>query len=157
MYETTPDFLRVFGLESLADLPDIEKVDIAVKKEQLQLDLDAAQPSSLRRASHELDVVDDRARDPRRAGADRLHPVGVDAAYGEGGVLLSAKISFFRLRILPAKPKKPKKPKKAKKSKQQKPAAIACTVRRRRMLQRQKQPRKRSSPFPAACAASCAL
>ena len=50
-------------------------------------------------------------------------PVGVDAAYGEGSVLLSAKIGFFRLRILPAKPKKPKKPKKAKKSKQQKPAA----------------------------------
>ena len=46
LYETTPDFLRVFGLESLADLPDIEKVDISVKKEQLQLDLDAAQPAS---------------------------------------------------------------------------------------------------------------
>lgn len=46
LYETTPDFLRVFGLESLADLPDIEKVDIAVKKEQLHLDLDAAQPAS---------------------------------------------------------------------------------------------------------------
>ena len=46
LYETTPDFLRVFGLESLADLPDIEKVDIAVKKEQLQLDLDAAQPAA---------------------------------------------------------------------------------------------------------------
>ena len=46
LYETTPDFLRVFGLESLADLPDIEKVDIAVKKEQLQLDFDAAQPAS---------------------------------------------------------------------------------------------------------------
>lgn len=46
LYETTPDFLRVFDLESLADLPDIEKVDIAVKKEQLQLDLDAAQPAS---------------------------------------------------------------------------------------------------------------
>ena len=46
LYETTPEFLRVFGLESLADLPDIEKVDIAVKKEQLQLDLDAAQPAS---------------------------------------------------------------------------------------------------------------
>ena len=46
LYETTPDFLRVFGLESLADLPDIEKVDIAVKKEQLQLVLDAAQPAS---------------------------------------------------------------------------------------------------------------
>ena len=46
LYETTPDFLRIFGLESLADLPDIEKVDIAVKKEQLQLDLDAAQSAS---------------------------------------------------------------------------------------------------------------
>ena len=46
LYETTPDFLRLFGLESLPDLPDIEKVDIAVKKEQLQLDLDAAQPAS---------------------------------------------------------------------------------------------------------------
>ena len=33
-------------------------------------------------------------------------PVGVDAAYGEGGVLLSAKIGFFRLQVLPAKPKK---------------------------------------------------
>ena len=53
-------------------------------------------------------------------------PVGVDAAYGEGGVLLSAKIGFFRLQILPAKPKKPKKPKKAKKSKQQKPAASSA-------------------------------
>ena len=47
-------------------------------------------------------------------------PVGVDAAYGEGGMLLSAKIGFFRLQILPAKPTKPKKPKKPK---QQKPAA----------------------------------
>lgn len=47
-------------------------------------------------------------------------PVGVDAAYGEGGVLFSAKIGFFRLQILPAKPQKPKKPKKPK---QQKPAA----------------------------------
>ena len=46
LYETTPDFLRVFGLESLADLPDSEKVDIAVKKEQLQIDLDAVQPAS---------------------------------------------------------------------------------------------------------------
>ena len=53
-------------------------------------------------------------------------PVGVDAAYGEGGVLLSAKIGFFRLQILPAKPKKPKKPKKAMKSKQQKPAASSA-------------------------------
>ena len=50
-------------------------------------------------------------------------PVGVDAAYGEGGVLLSAKIGFFRLQILPAKPKKQKKPKKPK---QQKPAASSA-------------------------------
>ena len=50
-------------------------------------------------------------------------PVGVDAAYGEGGVLFSAKIGFFRLQILPAKPQKPKKPKKPK---QQKPAASSA-------------------------------
>lgn len=36
VYETTPDFLRVFGLESLADLPEIEKVDLAVKAELLE-------------------------------------------------------------------------------------------------------------------------
>ena len=42
LYETTPDFLRVFGLESLADLPELEKVDLGVKKEQLQLDMEAA-------------------------------------------------------------------------------------------------------------------
>ena len=42
LYETTPDFLRVFGLESLADLPEIEKVDLGVKKEQLRLDMEAA-------------------------------------------------------------------------------------------------------------------
>ena len=46
LYETTPDFLRVFGLASLADLPEIEKVDLAVKKEQLQLDLDPMQPAA---------------------------------------------------------------------------------------------------------------
>ena len=50
-------------------------------------------------------------------------PVGVDAAYGEGGVLLSAKIGFFKLQILSAKPKKPEKPKKPK---QQKPAASSA-------------------------------
>ena len=46
LYETTPDFLRVFGLESLADLPDIEKVDIAVNKEQLKIEHVAAQSAS---------------------------------------------------------------------------------------------------------------
>ena len=28
LYETTPDFLRVFGLQSLAELPEIEKVSL---------------------------------------------------------------------------------------------------------------------------------
>ena len=27
-YKTTPDFLRTFGLNSLEDLPEIEKVDL---------------------------------------------------------------------------------------------------------------------------------
>ncbi|MCQ2420894.1 MAG: SMC-Scp complex subunit ScpB [Clostridia bacterium] len=36
VYETTPDFLRVFGLESLADLPEIEKVELSVNKEQIE-------------------------------------------------------------------------------------------------------------------------
>ncbi len=36
VYETTPDFLRVFGLESLADLPEIEKVDIHVDPSQIE-------------------------------------------------------------------------------------------------------------------------
>ena len=76
-------------------------------------------------------------------------PVGVDAAYGEGGVLLSAKLGFFRLQILPAKPKSPKSRKK-----QRSPNSRSQPHRlhrpQRRMLQRQKQPRKRSSPFPAA-------
>ena len=35
VYETTPDFLRVFGLESLADLPQIEKVDLYVDPSQI--------------------------------------------------------------------------------------------------------------------------
>ena len=34
-YKTTPDFLRVFGLESLADLPQIEKVDLHVDPSQI--------------------------------------------------------------------------------------------------------------------------
>ena len=37
LYTTTPDFLRVFGLQSLDDLPEIEKVDIHVKQEQLTM------------------------------------------------------------------------------------------------------------------------
>ena len=35
VYETTPDFLRVFGLESLADLPQIEKVNLHVDPSQI--------------------------------------------------------------------------------------------------------------------------
>ena len=57
-------------------------------------------------------------------------PVGVDAAYGEGGVLLSAKIGFFRLQILPAKPKKPKKqpPDGEKKPKKKAPSITARDI-----------------------------
>ena len=35
-------------------------------------------------------------------------PVGVDAAYGEGGIRLVVKIWLFRLQLLPQKPKKKK-------------------------------------------------
>lgn len=40
-YETTPDFLRVFGLQSLADLPPIEKVELSTNQEQLALAMEA--------------------------------------------------------------------------------------------------------------------
>lgn len=36
VYETTPDFLRVFGLESLDELPEIEKVDLRVDPSQVE-------------------------------------------------------------------------------------------------------------------------
>ena len=39
LYETTPDFLRVFGLQSLDELPEIERVDLHEKKEQLALNM----------------------------------------------------------------------------------------------------------------------
>lgn len=38
LYETTPDFLRVFGLQSLDELPEIERVDIGAGKEQLTME-----------------------------------------------------------------------------------------------------------------------
>ena len=50
-------------------------------------------------------------------------PVGVDAAYGEGGVRLAVKIWLFRLQLLPQKPKKKKKPAKKAAPKQKKPAS----------------------------------
>lgn len=37
LYETTPDFLRVFGLQSLDELPEIERVEIGSGKEQLTI------------------------------------------------------------------------------------------------------------------------
>ena len=49
-------------------------------------------------------------------------PVGVDAAYGEGGIRLVVKIWLFRLQLLPQKPKKKKKPAKKAAPKQKKPA-----------------------------------
>ena len=36
VYETTPDFLRVFGLESLDELPEMEKVDLHVDPSQIE-------------------------------------------------------------------------------------------------------------------------
>ena len=39
-YETTPDFLRVFGLQSLADLPPIEKVELSTNQAQLELEME---------------------------------------------------------------------------------------------------------------------
>lgn len=42
-------------------------------------------------------------------------PVGIDGEYIAGNYKLAAKISFFRLQLLPQKPQKPKKEKKAKK------------------------------------------
>ena len=39
LYETTPDFLRVFGLQSLDELPEIERVELHEKKEQLTLNM----------------------------------------------------------------------------------------------------------------------
>lgn len=38
LYETTPDFLRVFGLQSLDELPEIERVEIGAGKEQLTIE-----------------------------------------------------------------------------------------------------------------------
>ena len=50
VYETTPDFLRVFGLESLSELPEIEKVDLHVDPSQVepleQKQEDPAQPDA---------------------------------------------------------------------------------------------------------------
>lgn len=40
-YETTPDFLRVFGLSSLADLPPIEKVELSTNQAQLELPMES--------------------------------------------------------------------------------------------------------------------
>ena len=43
LYETTPDFLRVFGLQSLDGLPEIERVEIGAGKEQLTIEQQTAQ------------------------------------------------------------------------------------------------------------------
>ena len=46
LYQTTPDFLRTFGLESLAELPEIEKIKFG--KPQLPPEgQDAAQPAAV--------------------------------------------------------------------------------------------------------------
>lgn len=38
LYRTTPDFLRTFGLSSLEELPEIDKVDFGVTEEQLTME-----------------------------------------------------------------------------------------------------------------------
>ena len=43
LYETTPDFLRVFGLQSLDELPEIERGEIGAGKEQLTIEQQTAQ------------------------------------------------------------------------------------------------------------------
>ena len=48
-------------------------------------------------------------------------PVGVDAAYGEDGMLLSAKLGFLKLQLLPKKPKKEKPAKPPKPAKKPSP------------------------------------
>lgn len=52
-----------------------------------------------------------------------LIPVGIDGEYIAGNIKLSAKISFFRLQILPKKAAKAKKVKKAKKKTDKTPSA----------------------------------
>lgn len=42
LYRTTPDFLRVFGLRSLDELPEIEKIEFQTRQ-QLQMQLEAEQ------------------------------------------------------------------------------------------------------------------
>ena len=42
LYRTTPDFLRVFGLQSLDELPEIEKIEFQTKQ-QLQSQLESEQ------------------------------------------------------------------------------------------------------------------
>ena len=50
LYQTTPDFLRTFGLESLAELPEIEKIKFG--KPQLPPEgQDAAQPAAVPEAA----------------------------------------------------------------------------------------------------------
>ena len=41
LYRTTPDFLRVFGLSSLDELPEVELTDLR-SRQQLQLDVSEA-------------------------------------------------------------------------------------------------------------------
>ena len=42
LYRTTPDFLRVFGLQSLDELPEIDKTQLLSRK-QLQIEAEQAQ------------------------------------------------------------------------------------------------------------------
>ena len=50
LYRTTPDFLRVFGLSSLDELPEVELTDLR-SRQQLQLDMSEAPAAQEREAA----------------------------------------------------------------------------------------------------------
>ena len=43
LYRTTPDFLRTFGLQSLDDLPEIEKINLSAPRQMSMEQLQAAE------------------------------------------------------------------------------------------------------------------
>lgn len=82
VYETTPDFLRVFGLESLSELPEIERSICTLTPHRLsRWSRSRKTPRSRmrlhpysRRSRYDVDMVDDAPCDLRCPRADRLYP-----------------------------------------------------------------------------------
>jgi len=44
LYQTTPDFLRTFGLQSLEELPEIELMNFQARPQPIQEDTPEVQP-----------------------------------------------------------------------------------------------------------------